>query len=67
MATLSSILACRTLWTGEPGGRQFMGWQRVKYHCTTEHNAFDIRGSNKPIQVIVRYREFDSHIKNIFL
>ena len=28
MATLSSILAWRILWTEEPGGLQFMGWQR---------------------------------------
>ena len=43
MATLSSILACRILWTEEPGGLQFMGWQRVKHDCTIEHNAFDIK------------------------
>ena len=28
-AAHSSILACITLWTEEPGGLQFMGWQRV--------------------------------------
>ena len=29
MATHSSILACRVPWTGEPGGLQSMGLQRV--------------------------------------
>ena len=29
MATPSSILAWRSPWTEEPGGVQFMGWQRV--------------------------------------
>ena len=29
MATYSSILARRITWTGEPGGLQSMGWQRV--------------------------------------
>ena len=31
MATHSSILAWRIPWTGEPGGLQFMGSQRVRY------------------------------------
>ena len=30
MATLSRILAWRILWTGEPGGLQSMGSQRVR-------------------------------------
>ena len=30
MATLSSILAWRILWTEEPGGRWSMGLQRVR-------------------------------------
>ena len=29
MATYSSILALKIPWTEEPGGLQFMGWQRV--------------------------------------
>ena len=29
MATYSSILERRITWTGEPGGLQSMGWQRV--------------------------------------
>ena len=29
MVTYSSILAWRVLWREEPGGLQFMGWQRV--------------------------------------
>ena len=31
MATNSSILAWRTLWTEEPGGLQSMGSQRVRH------------------------------------
>ena len=31
MATPSSILACRTQWTEEPGGLQSMGSQRVRH------------------------------------
>jgi len=31
MATHSSILAWRIPWTGEPGGLQSMGSQRVRY------------------------------------
>ena len=32
MATHSSTLACRILWTEEPGGLQSMGSQRVQHH-----------------------------------
>ena len=32
MATHSSILAWRIPWTGEPGGLQSMGSQRVKHN-----------------------------------
>ena len=32
MATHSSILAWRILWTEEPGGLQSMGSQKVGYH-----------------------------------
>ena len=32
MATHSSILAWRILWTEEPGGLQSMGWQRVRHN-----------------------------------
>ena len=31
MATHSSILAWRILWTEESGGLQSMGWQRVRH------------------------------------
>ena len=31
MATHSSVLACRIPWTEEPGGLQFMEWQRVRH------------------------------------
>ena len=32
MATHSSILAWRIPWTGEPGGLQFIGSQRVRHN-----------------------------------
>ena len=32
MATYSSILAWRIPWTEEPGGLQFMGFQRVRHN-----------------------------------
>ena len=35
MVTHSSILAWRILWTEEPGGLHFMGWQRVKHDRVT--------------------------------
>ena len=31
MVTHSSILAWRTPWKEEPGGLQYMGWQRVEH------------------------------------
>ena len=34
MATHSSTLAWKIPWTDEPGGLQFMEWQRVEYNCT---------------------------------
>ena len=37
MATHSSILAWKILWTEEPGGLQFMGLQRVRHNWATEH------------------------------
>ena len=37
MATHSSILACNTLWTEEPGGLQSIGVQRVGHDWVTKH------------------------------
>ena len=33
----SNILAWKISWTEEPGGLQFMGYQRVQHNWTTEH------------------------------
>ena len=47
MATCSSILAWKILWTEEPGGLQSVGLQRVRHDWVTEHahyariSAFD--------------------------
>ena len=37
MATHSSILAWKILWTEEPGGLQSMCLQRIRHDCVTEH------------------------------
>ena len=36
MATHSSILACKTPWTEEPGGLESMGSQRVRHDLVTK-------------------------------
>ena len=38
MATHSSILACKILWTEESGRLQSMGSQRVEHDWVIEHN-----------------------------
>ena len=38
MAPPSSVLTWRIPWTGEPGGLQFMGSQRVKRDLVTKHH-----------------------------
>ena len=42
MATHSSVLAWRTLWTDEPGRLQSMGSQRVGHACVT---SFHFQGT----------------------
>lgn len=42
MATHSSILAWRIPWTGEPGGLQSMGLQRVRNDLVTEQQQQEI-------------------------
>ena len=39
MATNSSILAWRILWTEEPGGLQSIGSQRVRHNCSDSMHA----------------------------
>ena len=46
MATRSSILAWRIPWTGEPGGLQFMGWQRVRHGQETKHSRVHMDREN---------------------
>ena len=46
--TDSSILAWRILWTQEPSGLQFMGWQRVR-HDSDSTTTTDVLQSNKEI------------------
>ena len=40
MATYSSILAWRIPWTEEPGGLQFISWQRVGHDWVTKFSLF---------------------------
>ena len=42
MATHSSILAWKFPWTGEPGGLQSTGLQRVGHNLMTEHTLTQI-------------------------
>ena len=39
IATHSSIFAWRIPWTEEPGGPQFMGWQRVRHKKRLTHTS----------------------------
>ena len=41
MATHSSILAWKILWTEDPGGLQSMGSQRVRHNWATKHMKVD--------------------------
>ena len=40
MATHSSVLAWEILWTGEPGGLQSVGLQRVRHSLATKQQQF---------------------------
>ena len=48
MATHSSILGWRILWTEEPGGLQSMGLQRVGHVWATEHSTTRARETRPP-------------------
>ena len=43
MATHSSILACETPWTEEPGGLQSMGLQRVRHNLAVRQQQQSIK------------------------
>ena len=40
MATHSSILAWKILWTGEPGSLQSLGSQRVRHNIATKQRIY---------------------------
>ena len=46
MATHSSIFAWKIPWTGEPGGLQSMGSQRVGHHLGTKQQPWNSPGQN---------------------
>ena len=58
MATHSSILAWRILWTEEPGGLQSMGPQRVRQNWAT--NTFTFHGWQGNFWDLMRYLAIDS-------
>ena len=45
MATHSSILACETPWTEEPGGLQSLGSQRLRHDLVTKQQQQEVLGS----------------------
>ena len=47
MATHSSILAWRILWTQEPSGLQFMGSQRIRHDSATEHTHMEAEAQDR--------------------
>ena len=51
MATHSSILAWKILWTKEPGGLQSVGSQRVRHHSVMEKHATQMNESGKIVFV----------------
>ena len=63
MTIYSSILAWKILWTGESGGLQSMGLQRVGHNLATEHSnsIYKIESQQKPT---VYHREIDSIFYN---
>ena len=56
MATHSSIPVWKIPWTGEHGGLQFMGSQRVRYNWETEHTdmKYILMGMNCGLTVLLR-------------
>ena len=62
MATHSSILAWRSLWTEEPGGLQSLGSQRVGHDWATKHST-----ANAYIDTYIQRdrMEFCNHIKSL--
>ena len=54
MATHSSTLAWKILWTEEPGRLQSMGLQRVRHKCLQPHFHFShsciVEGNGNPLQ-----------------
>ena len=66
MATHSSILAWRILWTEESGGLQSMGLQRVGHDCTTNTSDKRQEGRRKAkfsSLLNLKYKERDEQIK----
>ena len=64
LATHSSILAWRILWTEEPGGLQSMGSQRVGHDRATELNL-QFQGPSVPISLQLILRIVEAHILDI--
>ena len=67
MATHTSILAWRILWTQEPGKLPSMGLQRVGQSGTTEHNTFSLHIDTYGITLAITLTVFDSFKDIIYL
>ena len=55
MATHSSILAWKILWTEEPGGLQFTGLQRIRHDWASEHTTWKLPRVLLNLELIVLF------------
>ena len=56
MAIHSSIPVWKIPWTGEPGGLQFMGSQRVRHDWATEHEHREQKPTTRGLLKFQRFR-----------
>ena len=56
MATHSSIFAWKIPWTGEPGGLQSMGSQRVGHHLGTKQQPWNSPGQNTGVGSLLLFQ-----------
>ena len=53
MATHSSVLACRILWTEEPGGLQSMGTQRLGHDLVTKQSSSQTASPGRKVGLFI--------------
>ena len=66
MATHSSILAWKILWTEEPGRVQSMGSQRVGHNWATKHKHNENRIKIKGLPLLILVTVVSGMLKNVF-